>query len=992
VVDTFEYTVEDKDGSSSTATITITITGTDDVPVATGGAVQGVEDTALTIQWSDLHITDVDSALNALGIYITSLPKDGVLHFNGKALSAADLAGQGKYISQADIAAGKLTFVPKANESGFDGLNGGQGEGNKKGDYASFGFKPTDGVNVGDVAKLVIDIKPVVDAPAIDLTKLTTESVRTTEIKVVVTEGSIVMTGGKVTVSGLELVTPGGSNVIGPNGKAELIDIRGGFANITNIAAEIKDYLLLGKEFSKYEIVGSYSGGTFSGNIRDLDTGKLITVSHVGGLIFADGNTSYLPSTSTTTITTGGFDRVVVELDAMLGEDRDGSESLSDITLSGLNGATVESIVDKSGKPVAFSINADGSVTIVNASHSNMEDVKITIKVPVDAGNLELRAEVSANEQGLPDSDKVTVSDNLSLAAHTALTGGVGGDNLNGTSGNDLVVADVQGLQILPGQNYNIAFIVDTSGSMVTKDKKGNVTYDGVAEATKALLKVFDSLIESAKGSNSGKVNVYLSDFDSKVQGTVSVDLADPNAKAKLVELMNKMVGEGGTNYEAAFKDAANWFYSDAVKGNPGTNLTYFITDGQPTYYQNEGDQNPVVTDYYSSNRTDKGLQSLIAGYKPGQEIKFDGRLIVDKSGNVLKWSQDWWGDWTSKVIGSMNPDGKGGYEFSVREGSGSSTNSAETTQSKDAFKLLSKVSGVEAIGLGKDLNGNDLKSYDSDGVVQANIDAANLADAILGKNTNLPSGDDTVHGGNGNDILFGDQIKIGDLEGFAALQKLVADKVGGGLVASKVTVEQVHDYITKHHADFAQLETTGGGKDELHGGTGNDILYGQGGDDKLFGDEGNDILYGGTGNDTLDGGSGNDILVGGQGNDTLIGGEGDDIFVWLKGDQGSVTAPAADIVKDFGNGNDKLDLHDLLQGEEKVTDLSNFLHFEQVGNNTVITVSTTGHLTAAGGNFDQKITLEGVKLTANEMAASQEDLIKQWISQGKLVVDGNHQ
>jgi Ca2+-binding RTX toxin-like protein len=256
---------------------------------------------------------------------------------------------------------------------------------------------------------------------------------------------------------------------------------------------------------------------------------------------------------------------------------------------------------------------------------------------------------------------------------------------------------------------------------------------------------------------------------------------------------------------------------------------------------------------------------------------------------------------------------------------------------------------------------------------------------------------------------LFGDQIKLGDLQGFAVLQKMVAEELGGGLTADKVTVEQVHNYISQNHAAFAELETTGGGKDELHGGIGNDILYGQGGDDKLYGEDGDDILYGGTGNDILDGGAGNDLLVGGagndtlsggtgndrllggQGNDTLIGGDGDDVFVWSKNDQGTIAAPALDVVKDFGNGNDKLDLSDLLQGEDNSTNLSKFLHFDREGNNTVLKVSSSGDLSTTGTNFDQKITLEGVQWNAANTAADQNALIKSLIEQGKLLVGGNH-
>nr|WP_227656800.1 hypothetical protein [Aeromonas hydrophila] len=49
----------------------------------------------------------------------------------------------------------------------------------------------------------------------------------------------------------------------------------------------------------------------------------------------------------------------------------------------------------------------------------------------------------------------------------------------------------------------------------------------------------------------------------------------------------------GGTNYEDVFKTTANWFNSSTVQGNTNAkNLTYFITDGQPTFYL----ENEVVT------------------------------------------------------------------------------------------------------------------------------------------------------------------------------------------------------------------------------------------------------------------------------------------------------------------------------------------------------------------------------------------------------------
>ena len=142
---------------------------------------------------------------------------------------------------------------------------------------------------------------------------------------------------------------------------------------------------------------------------------------------------------------------------------------------------------------------------------------------------------------------------------------------------------------------------------------------------------------------------------------------------------------------------------------------------------------------------------------------------------------------------------------------------------------------------------------------------------------------------------------------------------------------------------------------------------------------------------ETHKGTTGDDTLLGSPGDDILLGGAGNDTFKWNAGDQGSVAAPAKDVVLDFGHGKDKLDLSDLLQGEDNATDLSKFLHIESDGKDTVLKVSSTGGLTETGVGFDQKITLEGVQWNAADTAADQNALIKSLIDQGKLQVGGNH-
>src|SRR5690606_34088558 len=128
--------------------------------------------------------------------------------------------------------------------------------------------------------------------------------------------------------------------------------------------------------------------------------------------------------------------------------------------------------------------------------------------------------------------------------------------------------------------------------------------------------------------------------------------------------------------------------------------------------------------------------------------------------------------DWKESSLGVWSPKADGTWGFS-QISSLDTKSSVPDTEAQAAFAQLKIFStgGVQAIGLGKAVSAANLKNYDTDGVVQTNIDASKLAEAILGTNTSLPSGDDTVHGGSGNDILFGDQIMVGDQQGFAALQ-----------------------------------------------------------------------------------------------------------------------------------------------------------------------------------------------------------------------------
>jgi surface adhesion protein len=611
--------------------------------------------------------------------------------------------------------------------------------------------------------------------------------------------------------------------------------------------------------------------------------------------------------------------------------DTDGSETLS----VKISGAPVGSVLSD-GAGHTFTVTASSGDA--NVTGWNLGSLTVT-PPPYYNGQFNLTVTSTSTEMvGGSASSTATIPVSVVPAVYNAVVATSGDDTVTGTDGNDIIVADIGGLTVVPGTNYNIAFMVDSSGSMSSSSLNA---------AKDSLTSVFNSLKQSLGGSNSGTVNIFLVDFDTQVNKSVSVNLNDPNALTQLKAVLDSMASGGGTNYEDVFKTTANWFQSaDAVANTGAKNLTYFITDGQPTYYQSGEQTNPTL---YGNVKLDDVVKT--SNYKPGDTfstyIDNTHALTINSAGTVtLQTYTSWWG-WSSSNLGTIHAQGDGTYELSSLAGTGNSTNSSTTSNSTSGFALLNGLSNVEAIGLNNDVSLNDLKPYDTDKTPQTNIDPKDLANSIIGHTEATLPGNDTVSGGDGNDILFGDLVSFNGIagEGYQAMQAFVAKETG--VDVSKVTTSNVHQYITEHYQAF-DVSGAHDGNDTLLGGAGNDILFGSGGNDLLDGGKGNDILLGGTGNDTL---------IGGQGNDILIGGSGADTFVWKAGDTGN------DVIKDFkASEGDRIDLRDLLQGETGST-IDNFLKITTVDGTSSLQVSSAGKFNsgdAAAATPDVTIKLEG--------------------------------
>ncbi|OQK27226.1 putative RTX toxin [Vibrio parahaemolyticus] len=889
-------------------------------PTVQSNEISGLEDEAIVITLEHLGVVD-----SGVSVEFDTSALNGSLQVKGsdgwEAVSGSVLAS--------DIENGLVRYVPAEHESGANVFDK-DGVGNGLDTYEQIHFTVSDG-NSSASGTLSIDIEPVADPIKIDLTFDPVTSVPVTlggswstdeelkdlleasnlpglDFEHVVTQafnnghaGNDLMLSGD-TESPLSFV---GDQQAGANVDAQGSDIfvtgggndsiYGGIGSLDDQAET--DTVVYSGKLSDYDF--SYYPASDHSEVpywivedsRFIDTKDVVSSTHkesgdhlyeIEQLIFQDAIIKLDNNTGEYVVLTEQQVSFELNLDLI---DVDGSESFinDSVTLTGIpSGLTLE----VNGKTVTE--NSDGSYTVDLSSEPNQTSHQLsgTITVPADYnGSLDFDVTATAGS--------VEVNNNTQMGADTAsvsvrdyefVSGTHGDNNIVGSDDNDVIVGDVQGLQIVEGQDYNIAFMLDTSGSM---------GYD-VGRAVTELKTVLNTLIESASGPHSGKVNVLLTTFSTESKQVLELDLSSDNAKSQVESILDAIVkrGDGNTNYEAGFQSALNWFDS-ADSG--ATNLSYFISDGRPNQATvndaNNINQMDSIVLGVENNKLVTLADVLPADYKTGDVVTYDNKTVIDSNSLVYSLS-------TGELLGKMTSNHSYyDYETYVLH------------QANNAYQALEELSEVRSIGLGHDLDEDSLKHFDSDGVVRTNIDVNQLAEVILGKEVSLMQGKDEISSLDGNDIIFGDAIRfdINGEQGVSALQNYVASQLGKDVAL--VTKEEVHHYITENQAEFEQSRYYDQA-DTIYGGAGNDILFGQGGNDKLFG------------------GADNDILIGGLGSDILTGGDGEDIFKWID------VANERDTVTDFSSSEDSLDFSDLFDDLSK-DEIGDLLSDLQSGSHT---------------------------------------------------------
>ena len=1066
----FAVRVTDSDNDVNTSA-SIDITIKDDGPKAEDDAAnQTTENAAVTV---DALGNDARGA-------------DGVNAATGVALVAGSLNAEakGSVVYNGD---GTFTYTPAAGEEGT----------------VSFDYTITDAD--GDISTATVTINLVADSvPTVNITRAQGDSGQVLESGLVggSAEGTGTTTSGTLNISL-------GNDTLGTV-KINGVDVTAG-GTVPGAHGDLVVTLANGV-YSYIYTLTSTTTDVDNGNVAETDDFTVVVTD-------SDGSTANAALTI----------EIVDDVPVAVNDTGNITESAT-LTVTAANGVLANDVSGADGWATS------GGVVGVKAGNDTGSNVETDLNTAITGtyGTLTLQADGSytyqakANVTGdardvftytVKDGDGDMKSATLTIDVNQYIGGSNQDDDIEGGYGNDVVVADAGGVDsvFIPGKNYNIALVVDTSGSMSnasgqTKEVWVPGWFGGGSWQTQAVSRMeltIDALKNLANdlAGHTGVVNVTLIGFAGDASSKVSLNNLTSSNVGQLITQIKALSATGGTNYEAAFNQAVTWFNGQpttAGDGKPFENVTYFLTDGDPTYYLSSTGSQAGPGD----STTDTVMSHSIGAFAPlsdkssvyaigiGTGItesrlkyfddtgkvnwvnnSYNAKIPLAEFSNTAGWSDSskWAGSHAGAAVNDVGSAGTGtvarsssGYmaitdtssssgtykvgtpAFTFAAGSGGGTVSFDyrtantgngdsftwTLQKQNTDGSWSNVDSAKTLGTTNDFTTrtssslgegtyrivysvNDASSGSGSGsaqlridnivqtpvkVVQGHVDIVNTADqlnaALQGGSTSSELavlGNDTVNGGEGNDIIFGDAINTDALtwvgrdmtalpagSGMSALVAyLKATETGG----AEPTQQELHDYIKTHHAALGLSEAGRGGDDTLSGGAGDDTLYGQGGTDTLYGD------------------AGDDVLVGGKGNDTLYGGAGDDKFVWLLGDEGTVDTPAVDTIMDFGtattlgtttgNGKDVLVLNELLVGEEDATDLSKFLHVENNGQgDTVVKISTDGNLEADGSNFNQAIVLKGEDLVdgaAVDTSADQNALIKQLIQAGKITMDGNH-
>ncbi|WP_082884503.1 VCBS domain-containing protein, partial [Achromobacter insolitus] len=1018
LTETIRYTVTDADGDSSEAVLTITITGTNDIPVVTNDAKSvtedvGVSDGKLSVNGA-VTVSDPDAGESTFNT--SSLKFTGSTHAGGQ-LGAVTINPDGTYTYKVDNSAVQFlkagqTIVETYTVASADGtatstititINGTNDVPKVTNDAKSV----TEDVGVSDGKLSVNGAVTISDTDTGESTFNTSSLKFTGSTHAGGQLGAVTINPDgtytyKVDNAAVQFLKAGQTivetyTVASADGSAtSTITITINGTNDLPVIQAQTNHGLEDQTVSGNVLTGSsdtdndaLSVAEFTINGTKYAAGATANIVGVGSIfINADGSYVFTPNANwngvvpqiTYTVTDGtgqvssSLDIDVLPVnDAPVSQDgfghvtegKDYVFGTKDFAFSDpVEGHSMKSVIIDS-LPSGGTLYLNGQAVTQGQEISAADLASGKLVYTPNASNVGENAGASFQFQvkdtgGTANGGQDTSSDQtFTLHVDQFTTGNNGDETVKGGSGDDVLLGDQGGMMknVTPGASYNIALVLDLSGSMDYYWGSGSSQERRIETAKKAL----KALLENQLATHDGTINVSLITFaDSSAKLQKAISGLNPDNVDEMVDILLGLKADGGTPYGAAFHEAKDWFNGQPTvdaNGKPYKNLTYFLTDGEPTSegwwgYDRDAEFNSLagVSDVHGIGIGSGVSTSTLNKYdNTGGRYTSGGEVYANFSGNTgannpANWQQD--GNGTAvKNSNAMRltdtmADGK---EFTVTMNAANKmvvTSAGGATFSFDA-SVANKGTGDTFKWVLLKWNGSAWAPVES------------------GSEANTRS---SIHGP--GEYLY--QFVLNDKSSSNNAFRVDIDNIRSytsGRTDNSQVVLSPSDLESALAGGSTTTELAPVGNDKIFGGDGNDILFGdtintdqlpwgvngnpakpadlgdgagldglkqflllkngvqptdadlhkfildnhsifdvqgdtRGGNDELHGGNGNDIIYGQGGNDTLYGDAGNDTLYGGTGNDTLYGGDGNDVLIGGQGNDILVGGAGSDTFK----------------------------------------------------------------------------------------------
>ena len=595
-------------------------------------------------------------------------------------------------------------------------------------------------------------------------------------------------------------------------------------------------------------------------------------------------------------------------------------------------------------------LNEDGSFDIFELPKHSI--VRVTIRTP------SISRELPTN-----DGNSTFSGSHLTLGGdgNDLLIGHADDDFLDGGAGNDSLYMD-DGNDTLNGGSQSDWLYINGSTSAVVNLSITSAQNTGFGHDTILNIENISGGSGSDKlyGTNGGNVIQGNDGNDSLYGGSGNDRLVGGNGNDRMLGGSGNDTMYGGAGNDSLYLDYGNDYIDGGygtdwmlINGNKNAVIKLYQTSTQDTGYGRDiiknienisagsGNDKLYGTSGNNNLRGNDGNDSIYGGSGNDRLVGGNGndRMLGGFGNDTLYGGTG--NDSLHLDYGNDYLDGGHGTDWMLVHGSKNAviklyqTSTQDTGYGRDIIKNIENISA----GSGNDklygtiannsLQGNNGNDSIYGGHGNDRLVGGNGNDLLLGQ-----YGNDTLYGGSGNDRLMGQQGQdtVYGAEGNDSLYMDSGNDTldGGwhndwliinGTTSSNVDLTRTSAQNTGYGIDVIRnIENIAGGSgadnlrgtsgdNYLRGRDGDDRIYGHGGDDTLSGGNGSDVLYGQSGNDTIYGGAGKDRIYGDSGQDFLAGGLGADCFVFRAVNDTNKSNEAADIIFDFQEGFDKIDI-----------------------------------------------------------------------------------